>query len=86
MSNASHQHPLFEAWETMYCSELPGNMHPKTVARMLLHDSNFPERIDPALFARCVDEIKEGGTDIYSEEIVECMDYLARYHLHGQGD
>lgn len=81
-----HQHPLFEAWENMHPQELPGNMHPKTVAKLLLHDPDFPESIDRALFARCVDEVKEGGTDIYSQEIVECMTYLAAYHLHGQAD
>ena len=80
------QHPLFEAWETMHGRELPGTMHPNIVAKMLLHDADFPGRINRALFARCVDEVREGGVDIYSEEIVECMGYLAGYHLHGQAD
>ena len=82
----AEQHPLFEAWEKIHCCELPGNTHPNAVARRLLHDPDFPETIDRELFERCVDEVKEGGIDFYSPEIIECMAYLAAYHLHGQAD
>ena len=79
-------HPLFEAWEHIHCRELPGDMRPEMVARMLLHSPEFPRSIDGELFIRCADEVEKGGMDFYSPQVIEGMSYLAAYHLHGQAD
>lgn len=65
------QHPLFEAWETIYCRELPGNTFPSWIARAFVDNPHFSEEeLGACLFARCLKEVITNKDGFYPEEVV----------------
>lgn len=81
------ENPLCRAWTMINGDVIDESSDPRIVAKALLHDSNFgPGKLGTPLFVECLTEVESGGADLYSQEVVEGMGYLAELHFHGNGD